>query len=186
MQKLTQLPLVSSSSRSLTGADPAGGFSRFAAVSPTFGRLFEGTDPATGGQTAMSRSREEQKVAMSRLREERTTALDLKRLAEKSAAMLQNGWSVRSKPVSFCPCRFRTFRARRPQISHTQRSGGAWSDPDTSLLRACAGLRPTTHTERQRDGSLSCPHLWITMWTAVIVFFVDPRPMQKGARVVDS
>src|SRR5581483_10362939 len=79
MPKLTRSPLVKSvvksSSRSLTGADPAGASRRFAAVSPTFGRLFEGTDVDTPGQTTMSRLREEPTPPMSRLGEEQTTPM---------------------------------------------------------------------------------------------------------------
>ena len=82
MPKLTRLPLVSSSPRSLTGADPAGAIPRFAAVSPTFGRLFEGTDLNTTGQTTFHQRAQFTAV---------TAVTVVKRHAEFWSAMLQNG-----------------------------------------------------------------------------------------------
>src|SRR5271167_590087 len=147
MSKLTWSPLVSRSSHSLTGADPAGRVPRFAAVSPTFGRLFEGTDLATAGQTPPHRHFQFTAV---------TTVTDFGRLAEKSRAMLPNPWPVSAKPVSFCQCR---FPAGRPRTSHTQRSEGAWSVPDPSP--AAGAIRsPSTNSLRattKRDAVLSTP-----------------------------
>jgi hypothetical protein len=175
MRELAQLPLVSSSSRWLPGADPAGLSRRFAAVSPTFGRLFEGTDLDTAGQTAMSDSREEQTTTMSRLHEEQTTTMS--RLHEEQTtisqvhswfttvttatrvrltgrmlwAMFRNGWPPHRKPVSFGQCRFRLERhllARHSQA--TQPTTGAWS---TRHRRASTPHRATT----KRDAVLSTP-----------------------------
>src|ERR1700730_7705010 len=153
MSKLTWSPLVSRSSHSLTGADPAGRFPRFAAVSPTFGRLLEGTDLATAGQTPPHRHFQFTAV---------TTVTDFGRLAEKSRAMLPNGWPVSPKPVSFCKCR---FRVGRPRTSHTQRSEGAWSVPDPSRRGShqisVQKLTPSDNEARR----CPIPTLWITMWT---------------------
>jgi hypothetical protein len=202
MRELAQLPLVSSSSRSLPGADPAGWSRRFAAVSPTFGRLFEGTDLDTAGQTAMSRAREEQTTAMSRMREEQTTAMSRMREEQTTLsqphswfttvttatrvrstsrmlwAMFQNGWPPHRKPVSFGQCRFRLERhllARQSQATH---------DPPRAPGRLdTAG--PARPTERQRSVTLSCPHLWITMWTVRHRHICRPSTDQKGVYVVD-
>src|SRR5581483_1565088 len=218
MPKLTRSPLVKSvvksSSRSLTGADPAGASRRFAAVSPTFGRLFEGTDVDTPGQTTMSRMREEPTPPMSRLREEptppmsrlreeqttqqqqhvsfttvtavgdeplarRAESTDFARRAEFVRAMFPNGWPRPRKPVSFCQCRFRPKRPQRspakPSRTHTQvRLPGRTTD-----------VRLTTHPERQRNESLSCPHLWITMWTVGHRSARRPPTPQKGLFVVE-
>ena len=196
MPKLTRSPLVKSvvksSSRSLTGADPAGASRRFAAVSPTFGRLFEGTDVDTPGQTAMSRLREEQTTqqqqhvsftTVTAVGDEplarRAESTDFARRAEFVRAMFPNGWPRPRKPVSFCQCRFRPKRPQRspakPSRTHTQvRLPGRTTD-----------VRLTTHPERQRNESLSCPHLWITMWTVGHRSTRRPSTDQKGVLVVD-
>jgi len=92
--------------------------------------------------------------------------------------MSPNRWSVHLKPVNFCQCRFRAKRP--PDKPHTQRSEGAWSVPDSS--RAPRAVRTETNNSHRattkRDAV--CPHLWITMWTAVIVSLVDPQPSDRG------
>src|SRR3954469_5691195 len=97
MRKLTQLPLVSSSSRWLPGADPAGHKGcrtprRFAAVSPTFGRLFEGTDLDTAGQTSY-----QQHCWLTAV----TIVTPVRKPDRMLWAMFQNGWPPTGKPVSF-------------------------------------------------------------------------------------
>ena len=154
MPKLTRLPLVSSSPRSLTGAGPAGELPRIAAVSPTFGRPFEGTDVNSAGQTAFQRRSRFTAV---------TAVTRVKRHADFSSSMLPNGWPALGKPVSFCQCR---FRARRPQDKpHTQRSEGAWSVLIHPRLGEHQPRRPTSSHQAAIKRDLSCPHLWITMWT---------------------
>jgi hypothetical protein len=143
MRKVTRLPLVSSSSRSLTGADPAGHSPRFAAVSPTFGRLFEGTDPQTAGQTAP-----QQYSSLTTV-----TAVTSVRCADRMLrAMFQNGWPAPRKPVSFGQCRFRLKRHLPSQTepSHIQHTAGAWSNRNR---RTSKPHRATT----QRDAVLSTP-----------------------------
>lgn len=147
MPKLTRVPLVSSSPRPLTGAGPVSGLPRIAAVSPTFGRLFEGTDANTAGQTAFRGARRFTAV---------TIVTNVKRHADFSSAMLPNGWPALAKPVSFCQCR---FRARRPQDKpHTQRSEGAWSVPDSSASRTFSGpIGSSPRATKKRDAVLSTP-----------------------------
>ena len=101
MPKLTRLPLVSSSPRSLTGADPAGAIPRFAAVSPTFGRLFEGTDLNTTGQTTAFHQRAQFTDV--------TAGTVVKRHAEFWSAMLQNGGQ---------PCRNLLASANAVSVGH--------------------------------------------------------------------
>ena len=170
MPELTWSPLVSSSSRSLTGADPAGSCPRFAAVSPTFGRLFEGTDVAGGGQTAPPNSLPSQPSPL---------CGDAPKSAEKSLPMFSNDWSVHPKPVSFCQCR---FHARRHRTSHTQRSEGAWSV--TQFIPRARAVRTETNNSHRattkRDAI--CPHLWITMWIAVVVSLSTLNRWTGGSR----
>jgi hypothetical protein len=199
MPKLTRSPFVSSSSRSLTGADPAGAIPRFAAVSPTSGRLFEGTDPDTAGQTTMSRLREEQQTQMSRLREEHT----VHPISTRSSLASQPSPALGVSKVSVRQC----FRTVGQPTRNLLTSANAVStvdgprQPNRSthnevrvhgrlLIHPLHGSRqnPDQHLTPSDDEAmaLSCPHLWITMWTAIIVLFVDPRQMTRGFLVVDS
>ena len=171
MPKLTRSPLVSSSSRSLTGADPAGSCPRFAAVSPTFGRLFEGTDVIDGGQTPSRGHARFTRV---------TTVTVVERRAKKSVPMSPNRWSVHPKPVNFCQCRFRAKRP--PDKPHTQRSEGAWSV--TQFIPRARAVRTETNNSHRattkRDAI--CPHLWITMWIAVVVSLSTLNRWTGGSR----
>ncbi|MDT5009516.1 MAG: hypothetical protein QOH57_1133 [Mycobacterium sp.] len=138
MRKLTQLPLVSSSSRWLPGAHPAGSSRRIAAVSPTFGRLFEGTDPDTAGQTPSHLPSSFTVV----------TAVTGHQCPSRTLwAMFQNGWPPTLKPVSFAQCRFRLKRhpSSPTEPSHQQHTAGAWSHRQhrTSTRHRSATKRPT-------------------------------------------
>jgi hypothetical protein len=137
MRKVTRCPLVSSSSRSLTGAVPEAGAPRFAAVSPTFGRLFEGTDVNTVGQTASHQRH---------LCIRATQIADVKRHANKSSAMLQNGWPAIAKPVSFCQSHFREKRLHTSTHNEVRVPGRLLIRPPE---REMSVPRPNTHAERQ-------------------------------------
>jgi hypothetical protein len=147
MPEVTRCPLVSSSSRSLTGAVPEDGVPRFAAVSPTFGRLFEGTDVITQGQTAFDKPH---------MPTAAVEIADVKRHANKSPAMLQNGWPAIAKPVSFCECRFREKRLHTSTHNEVRVPGRLLIRPPE---REMSVSRPKTHAERQtkREAVLSTP-----------------------------
>jgi hypothetical protein len=143
MQKVTRLPLISSSSRSLPGAHPEEMVPRLAAVSPTFGRLFEGTDLNTAGQTS----------SQQRSRITSVTPVTLVwSPVQFLRAMFPNGWPATLKPVSFCQCRSRAGRhlTSQPEQTNTQPTAGAGTSTNR---RADTRHRATT----KRDTVLSTP-----------------------------
>jgi hypothetical protein len=99
----------------VTGAGPAH-IARIAAVSPTFGRLFEGTDERSPGQTfALQPSAPHRALTIV------TPATPPASNVMKAPAMLQNRWRSNRKLVSFGQCRFRL--ERRPITKRGWRIG---------------------------------------------------------------
>jgi hypothetical protein len=177
MPKLTRSPFVSSSSRWLTGADSAGAIPRFAAVSPTSGRLFEGTDPDTAGQTTPHPHWLFTRV---------TAVTGPRRVESFCPAMFQNGGQpTRNLLTSANAVSARDGPGQPNRATHNEvRVHGRL------LIYPLHGSRqnPDHYLTPSDDETMAlpCPHLWITMWTAIIVLFVDPRQMTRGLLVVDS
>jgi hypothetical protein len=105
--KLTWSPLVSRSSRSLTGADPGyPGSLPYRRLSGDCSRVLTRLLPVKRRPVGTSKSL---------LSQPSPPQVDS---PEKSWPMLWNGWPVSPKPVSFCQCR---FRRGGPRTSHTTR-----------------------------------------------------------------
>jgi len=159
-------------SRSLTGAVPR---NPVAAVSPTFGRLFEGTDVTSPGQTALSCPADDAQIYCCHNRHAGTPATDNPlrcNVAERLAAA--------RKAVSFCQSRFASKRHRKDKARWLGRQA-----VQTTLIDRIARRPDTFHRYAARRGRLSCPHLWITMWTVcrrLVCFLPDLGP---GGSVVD-
>ncbi len=75
----------------VTGA-ASGPSARIAAVSPTFGRLYEGTDPCSPGQTTPA-----DRCARRRSFTVATPATEVRPIVPKRLRMLPNGWRGRGK-----------------------------------------------------------------------------------------
>lgn len=94
---------------------------RIAAVSPTFGRLFEGTDRPPRGQTSPAHTR--RTSLLSHLSRHRPA------IWFRPGAILQKRLAPAPKTVSFGQCRFRP--ERRPTMKRGRRTG---SSPKQSVL----------------------------------------------------
>ncbi len=162
------LPLVSSS-RSLTGAGPVKPIPRFAAVSPTFGRLFEGTELHTLGQTAFVRHHLITAV---------TTVTAVKRHADKYSAMWPKGGHASGNLLASASAV--SARSGLRQAAHNEvRVPG--SVPDTSRARGPSARRPSLPAERQpKRGAVLSTSVDNYCGQLVIVSFVDRRQKPKG------
>jgi hypothetical protein len=184
MPELTRSPLVRPLLRSLTGANPAEPARRIAAVSPTFGRLFEGTDVDTAGQTAPTGSSATSRRTPNTPPRQRsrfavdTTVRRARRHAIFLESMFPKYWPRLPKPVSFCQCRFHPKRPPQAKPSRAART-------EVRVPGRAVEARSSALTERQLHNALSCPHLWITMWTVRHRFICRPSIHRKGVLVVD-
>ena len=167
-QAVTRLPLVSSSSRSLTGAGSGSRPDRSRAA--TYGRLFEGTDEISEGQTYNQppgdglTSHSCNRVGVARNLPPGNVA---ERLADAQKTV--NFWQCRSH-IGSAP----DNEARKPDGSRAH-----------SVVFICDELRPAASPPVDDRAAATVPfhRLWITLWTVRLRSTVGLFDQLEGVRV---
>ena len=173
----------------LAGAVP-GHLIRVAAVSPTFGRLFEGTEERSPGQTwpvptdptEITRNPHSRRAAAARYPQQTTSTP--RTSLKKPIGMQQNCWQPPGKLLASGNAVSEWSGARR-------RNEDAGSTSGLGGLRELSPARKSGADAGRLAARLptSCPHLCITMWTSVLSpAWLPPRPgirENQGDYVVD-
>jgi len=145
----------------------------------TCGRLFEGTDLNSPGQTSTSHVRNRYRfVARSDgIPHDFVTVVPLATwqadTPKNLKAMLPNGWRTNRKLVSFCQCRCTTAQDTKSERSRRYEPTDV---PVTSLSARASCMQNTSTTAF----SYFVHSLWITMWTDCRRFIEPPVRRLRG------